>query len=186
MASALDENFLADHCERFFQADDNKSRCTVFSAFLGGIHVYVFPPSEMLGRKWYTLVTMGVSGTEMRVPERIPDPELYRHVELMCYLPPDWVPPAAIGLGPEADADQLERSWPVDMLRSVGNYVVENGGDVWLSHDHGIPSLTNPDGPGHPFFPTTKLSHMVTLEPLLEKPDFSPVTCAGRTVQFLL
>ena len=101
---ALDENVIADHYEEHLMADDNEAGCKVFSALLGGIHLYCFPPSQQLGHNFWTVCTMGISGTKMRVPEGVADPELYQHVELLCFLPPNWFFPAALGSG-EMDAE---------------------------------------------------------------------------------
>lgn len=88
---AVDENAIADHLESYLQADDNKDGCTVFSAILGGIHLFVFPPSQILKRNHYTVVSMGISGTKMKVPEDVSDPNLWSRCELICYLPANWV-----------------------------------------------------------------------------------------------
>lgn len=181
---ALDENFLADHIEKYLQADDNKKSATVFSAVLGGIHVYVFPPSKILKRHWYTLVTMGVSGTQMKVPERIDNPEAFERCELMCYLPADWAFPPHSSMADQEEDAQVQRAWPIDMLRSVGYYIVNT--QAWFSQDHGVPSLTS-DTPGAPFASNTKLSAMVTLDPCaIEDDAFNPVFCNGKQVNFLL
>lgn len=79
---ALDENVLADHLEQYLEAPDNKDRNFVFSAPLGGTHVYCFAPSEVLERNYWTLVTMGMSGTKMEVPEGVEDAHLYQHAEV--------------------------------------------------------------------------------------------------------
>ena len=79
---ALDENAIADHLEMFLEAPDNKDRNFVFSAPFGGTHVYCFAPSEVLERQYWTLVTMGMSGTKMKVPSEIEDGHLYQHAEV--------------------------------------------------------------------------------------------------------
>jgi hypothetical protein len=96
---ALDENVIADHLERFLRAEDNQAGCRVFHSVLGGIHLYCFPPSDQLQRNHWTVCTMGVSGTRMKVPDEIEDGEMYARCELMSYLPADWHFPAALGMG---------------------------------------------------------------------------------------
>jgi hypothetical protein len=105
---ALDENAIADHLERFLQAEDNKAACRVFHNMFGGIHLYCFPPSEQLQRNYWTVCTMGVSGTRMKVPDDIEDGDQYARCELMCYLPADWHFPAALGVGDGSTADDWQ------------------------------------------------------------------------------
>ena len=82
VGTALDENSIADHLETFLEAPDNKDRNFVFSAPLGGTHVYCFAPSEVLNRNYWTLITMGMSGTTMNVPSDVEDGSLYQHAEV--------------------------------------------------------------------------------------------------------
>ncbi len=86
---ALDENYLGNHCDQFFLAEDNKDKTFVYSTMfspLGGCHVYCYAPSEILGRKHWTLVTMGMSGTKMRVPPDVPEPHLCDRAEVRSIL----------------------------------------------------------------------------------------------------
>lgn len=80
--SALDEKALIDHLEAFLIAEDNKERTFVFSSPLGGCHIYCFAPSPSLQRNFWTCVTMGMSGTTMRVPQEIDNAEDYAHAEV--------------------------------------------------------------------------------------------------------
>lgn len=79
---ALDENIMADHLEQFLEAEDNKQRNFVFSSPLSSGHVYCFAPSAILNRNYWTLVTMGMSGTRMNVPSDIDHPERLAHAEV--------------------------------------------------------------------------------------------------------
>ena len=94
---AIDEHAIADHLEKYLMAPDNKDGCKVYSALLGGIHLYCFPPSDILKRDYWTVCTMGISGTVMKVPRDIAHPERWQRCELICYLPADWEFPAALG-----------------------------------------------------------------------------------------
>mmetsp|Transcript_26306 Transcript_26306/g.63393 ORF Transcript_26306/g.63393 Transcript_26306/m.63393 type:complete len:418 (-) Transcript_26306:150-1403(-) len=200
---ALDEDQIADHLEKYLQAEDNRDKCTVFQDTFRsvGVHIYVFPPSKMLGRDFYTLVTMGMSGTRMNVPSDIDDAEEYRHAELMCFLPSTWKVPKMLtgrqlfggkdtdGLaGIEAeDHRRDEASWPFEMLRKLAGYVIDT--KAWVSWDHGLPNLFDPNGDGKwhccmkddktdvmPYVNGSKLSHVVLLEPVFEKEGFAPLT----------
>ena len=184
VVSALDENVIADHLETFLMADDNKDKCIVMHAILDGLHLYVFPPSAKLNRNWYTVVTAGVSGVKMNVPTGItPDAATgndFSRCELMCYLPADWKIPLC--LPPKSEEDR-RNSWPFDMLRSLGGYILNT--KAWFSHDHGVPSL-NREQPGMPFADNTVLANMITLEPVLESPEFAPIDVHGVKVNMLL
>jgi hypothetical protein len=79
---ALDEKALGDHLEKYLQAEDNKSRTFVFSCVFGGPHLYCFPPSEKLNRPFWTIVTMGMSGTQMKVPAGIENPKDFERAEV--------------------------------------------------------------------------------------------------------
>jgi hypothetical protein len=79
---ALDEKALGDHLEKYLQAEDNKSRTFVFSCVFGGPHLYCFPPSETLNRPFWTIVTMGMSGTQMKVPAGIENPKDFERAEV--------------------------------------------------------------------------------------------------------
>jgi hypothetical protein len=172
---ALDEIKIGNHLEKFFLAEDNKDRTTVFSCVFGGVHVYCYAPSDLLGRDYWTLVTMGMSGTKMNVPHDLPDRELYARAELLCYLPANWNLPKALG-GPIT-----EENWPVEMIRSLANYVIATGN--WLADDHGIANLLS-EPPGQPFVPSTKLANMILLEPVNEDDGFSYVDVNDERVNF--
>lgn len=96
----------------------------------------------------------------------------------MCYLPPDWKFPAAL------NGDMITaESWPVDMLRSLSQYVQATGS--WVAEDHGIPNLFA-EVSGPTFTPNTKLSHMILLNPANEEDDFGVVFVHGSFVNFYL
>jgi hypothetical protein len=79
---ALDEKAIGDHLEKYFMRPDNQSQTFVYSAPLGGPHLYCYAPSVELKRDYWTIVTMGMSGTKMRVPDDIEDGHLYAHAEV--------------------------------------------------------------------------------------------------------
>lgn len=178
--AALDENVIADHLEKYLLRNDNNDRCFVFSAPLGGPHVYCFPPSAELNRPHWTLVTMGMSGTRMGVPVDVADASDYERAELMLYLPADWVFPSALGVGEEGLTNQ---SWPIELLRSLVRYVSTTG--AWLAENHGIPNIMS-DPPGLCFVPDTKLSHLILLDPVGEEEGMSSVIVNGSRVNFYL
>lgn len=197
--SALNEEKLGIHFEKYFLAKDNRQQTFVFSSPTGGIHVYCFAPSKLLCRNYWTLVSMGMSGTKMKVPEDIKDGHLVSHAEVskssflfclfpfshrlfllpslqvLCYLPPEWQFPPSLG------GNVTEENWPIEMLRSLVRYVRTTG--AWLAEDHGIPNLLT-DPVGGRFVESTKLSHMVLLAPVNEDEDFACVDINNTRVTF--
>lgn len=139
--------------------------------------MYVFPPSEILARKHYTLVTMGISGTKMKVPNDISDPDLWSRCELMCYLPADWQLPGVLG----GLID--EWSWPIEMIRAIGEYVSRTAS--WIADMHGLPSMLRP--PGYPVVQGSKITNCIVLEPTNERDGFERVALpSGETVNLYL
>ena len=175
---AVDENVIADHLEKYLQAEDNKNSSKVFHSVLGGIHLYCFPPSQILQRNYWTISTMGISGTKMNVPRDISEPSMFERCELILYLPGTWELPAALG-GP-LDA----KNWPFELLRSIATYVGRT--QAWISYDHGLPNLLS-DPPGNKFLPNIDLTHLILLEPVFEEEGFaSVITPEGHRVNLLV
>jgi len=141
--------------------------------------IYIYPPSNDLDRKFYTLVTCGLSGTYMEPPSGIPSADKWRRAELMCYLPHSW--------------NRHKDPWPLAMLRNVAGYVVDTGN--WISHGHGLPRMMKDETDGWifpraedgmsnndpnqdqssfsyeevaPYIPGSKLSHVVLFEQVFE------------------
>eukprot|EP00163_Fabomonas_tropica_P005973 TRINITY_DN15614_c0_g1_i1.p1 TRINITY_DN15614_c0_g1~~TRINITY_DN15614_c0_g1_i1.p1 ORF type:complete len:121 (+),score=2.65 TRINITY_DN15614_c0_g1_i1:191-553(+) len=69
---AWEESTLGDHLDEYLAADDNEDNISIYSTTLGGVHIYSYPPSQILNRPFWTLVTVGASGTVMPVPDRVP------------------------------------------------------------------------------------------------------------------
>ena len=167
---------LGDHVQQCF---GEAVQCVVFHAMFQGLHVYCYHPQPP-ARPFWTLMTMGLSGFKMRVPDHIEDAEDYERCELMCYMPPEWVPPAMLPGGPEP---ANEHNWPLLMIKRLANYVVIQ--DVWISQWHGIPNfVSNP--PGGPILPNSALTGTLLAPPVVEHPDFAPFVDAvsGTKVQF--
>ena len=80
--TAWNEIAIGDHLDRFLQAEDNAKKTFVFSALFGGCHLYCYAPSKSLRRDYWTIVTMGLSGTKMNVPEGIEGAENYSRCEV--------------------------------------------------------------------------------------------------------
>lgn len=159
---ALSERAIVDHLEKFWLASDNQDRTIAYCSPSGGCSVYCYAPSHILGRDFWTCITIGLSGTKMNVPADIPDREHFAYAELVCYLPSDWPLPASLA-GPPT-----EYSWPIEMLLSVAKYV--RATQAWVSCLHGLPNLSSHPA-GQPFHSSTKLSHMILLLPGLESKE---------------
>eukprot|EP01040_Poterioochromonas_malhamensis_P018658 gene18658-21848_t len=176
ITNAWNENALRDHLEKFLLAADNHDRTFVYSAPPGQPHLYCFAPSVLLRRNYWTIVTMGMSGTRMNVPE-FPDADDYARAELLCYLPSYWKFPPGVGTG-ELD----ENNWPLEMLRSYVRYVTSM--KAWVSKTHGLPNLLSTPQ-GQPFIPLLPFSHVVLFPTdLKEKPGFSVAEVDGEKVNF--
>lgn len=95
----------------------------------------------------------------------------------MCYLPANYTFPLALG-GP---IDEL--SWPIEMLRSLIQYVGTT--HCWLGESHGIPNLYS-DPAGEPFCAGTRLANMILLDPVAEAENFSPIPVGNNVVNLYL
>lgn len=84
---ALNEHAIGDHLDPYLLAEDNKTRTFVFSSFMDGPHLYCYAPSKILNRNYWTIVTMGMSGTVMNVPEDIPFAQHYQRAEVNYFSP---------------------------------------------------------------------------------------------------
>jgi len=189
------EPIISEHLEQFLVADDNAEKVSVYkdcfwpqtpAEFVSCPPIYIYPPSNILGRSFYTLVTCGLSGTSMETPPDITSADKWRRAEIMCYLPGSW--------------DRNADPWPLAMLRNVAGYVIDTGN--WISHGHGLPrmmkdetqgwiwppaaleSVSNNDQNIHnfnastsfspsqqevaPYIPGSKLSHVVLFEQVFE------------------
>ncbi|MCL2713971.1 MAG: suppressor of fused domain protein [Alphaproteobacteria bacterium] len=162
----LNEKAIARHLERFF----GKSKHALFATG-DGVHVYIYPPNRH--RSFQTLVTMGLSGFEMPVPESQKKREEFLHVELLTRVPEDWPIPRATG---EAGF------WPYAMLSSLAEYAAQQ--KVWLGPLHVVPNLTSTPY-GKPFEKGSLLSHALLLPPAQENAEFARLKIKGKTVRFL-
>eukprot|EP01033_Poteriospumella_lacustris_P011462 gene11462-8156_t len=167
---------IVDHLQKFLLAEDNEAQCQVFPDPLDMCHVFCFPPSQVLKRNYWTLVSMGMSGTKMNVPADVVGGEEYQYAEVMCYMPADWEMPLT------SAANQItSNNWPVEMLRSLAGYVASTR--CWVAEGRVIPSLLT-DSLGEPFHASTKLANMILLAPVDEAEGFETVNVNGNTVNF--
>jgi len=162
---ALDEERIAQHLDAFLGKSDGVMHG------IGGAHVYIYRANH--DRPFQTLVTMGLSGFEMPVPENQDDREESLHVELFTYVPADWPVPRASG---------APGYWPYAMLLSLAEYAVSE--EAWLGPFHTIPNLTSTPY-GQPFESESHLSHCLLLPPVKERAGFDRLKINGRTVRFL-
>ena len=134
-------------------------------------HVYVYGATE--NRPYQTIVTMGLSSFEMPVPEDTEDREDSLHIELLTYLPADWVIPSASG---------ARGYWPYDMLMSLATYAATE--NVQLGPFHTIPNLSSSPY-GEPFEEGSSLTHCLLLRPIKESGAFNSLECQGKKIGFL-
>jgi len=162
----LNEKATATHLERFL----GKSEHALFATG-DGVHVYIYPANR--NRSCQTLVTMGLSGFEMPVPESRKKPEEYQHAELMTLVPADWPIPREKGAA---------GFWPYAMLSSLAEYAATE--NIWLGPLHVIPNLTSTPY-GQPFESGSLLSHALLLPPVQEKEGFRRLKIGRKIVSFL-
>lgn len=96
-------------------------------------------------------------------------------VQVMCYLPSS---SESSSFSPGGD-----NSWAANMLRSLVKYVARTR--CWIGSDHGLPNLSS-DPPGQPFLPSSKLTNMILLDPVDEKPDFATAYVGQTPVNYFL
>ncbi|WP_433590497.1 suppressor of fused domain protein [Nocardia sp. CA-145437] len=110
------------------------------------VHVLVVGPTE--GRPYRTLVTEGMSGRPMRVPEGVSP-----LAELMIGLPADWPLPDDGG------------SWPVHLLKYMARFPHER--ETWLGAWHLVPN----GDPVQPYAPDTPFAGVVVTPMLDVEPE---------------
>ena len=131
------------HIERYFGKSEN-----VFHELVSpDIHVdiYIIPPTPE--RNYYILVTHGMGGHRMNVPQELTDKKLER-AELLVCLPPDWQ------IGSEGE----QWYWPIRWLKIMARLPINE--DSWLGWGH---TVSNPDDA--PFAGNTKLCGIMLLNP---------------------
>jgi len=174
------ESCITEHLDHFLVAEDNAHAVVLkINPFWPSTPeylvpcppVHIYPPSEILGRNFYTLVTVGLSGTFMEPPEEMILEDKWRRAEIMCYLPSSW--------------NWLTEPWPITMLQNIAGYVIDTG--IWISHGHGLPKLVKDEEQGwtfsqknvyaesqvkqeaDPFVPGSQLTHVVLFEQVFEQ-----------------
>lgn len=131
------------------------------------VDVHWVPPAPK--RPWHTLVTSGMAERPMNVP---PEMAEWAFAELMVSLPADW--PIDVEAFKEEDV-----YWPIRVLKSLARFPHEY--HTWLGYGHTVP---NGDPPA-PFAPSTRLSSVMLMPPLLCPEGFSElVVSPERTVHF--
>ena len=144
----------------------------VFHDLVGDlVHVDVYPVPPRQERPWWTLVTNGVSGAPMRVPEEAGGPDL-THAELCLQLPRDW--PVF-----EPDRAWPRHVWPLVLLGELGRF--PHALDAWLS-----PGSTVANGiPAEPFVPGTRWAGAMIERPGMLPRAFRTLRARGSRIEFL-
>ncbi len=131
------------------------------------VDLYIYPPTAE--RDWTTVVTMGLSDRPMTVPDEL---EERRFAEILFYLPPDWPLP-------EGSDSREEDWWPFRNAKFLARFPHEY--NTWLGPGHTIPN----GDPPTPYVPSTLLSTVLFLEPVLEEPPLSPIVSEGDPIHLL-
>ena len=114
-------------------------------------------------RPYHTLVTAGMSTTEMPVPQ---DPNAPRRLELMMTLPEGWNP------------NDETSHWPIRLLQSLSKLPREREG--WLGWGHTVPN----GDPPQPLAPHTELCGVIIAPSLLVPVAFYELAIDGERVAF--
>ncbi|MGA2496190.1 MAG: suppressor of fused domain protein [Tepidisphaeraceae bacterium] len=131
------------------------------------LDIHIIPPAPR--RKFYALVTSGMSDLAMDVPEGIAAP---RFAELMLCLPPEW--PLPLDTPDWAGLDERV-VWPVRLLRALARLPHEHG--TWLGFGHTIPN----GDPPRPYAPNTRLCGAMLGYPVAPKPPFRQLKIDQQT-----
>lgn len=164
---ALDEDAIDKHIEKHIGECD-----TVIHGFNGDLHVYVVKPTE--DRPFFTLITAGLSGFQMPLPETVRGKQrkLMERCELMVYLPPDWqMPPVVAGW----DA----ASWPITMMKAVAKYLVTE--NTFICPTHGFKHIRENQ---LPLTDESLLRGLLIVSPIKETQDFAVLKIGRAYVNF--
>ena len=114
------------------------------------VHLDVHVVAPTPARKFYTLITSGMSARSMKVPEGY---EHLSYAELVISLPPDW--PLR-----QEDFSNERNYWPIRLLKMLGRMPHEY--DTWLGCAHTIPN----GDPAEPYAEGTKLCGAILIPPV--------------------
>jgi hypothetical protein len=110
------------------------------------LDVFIYPPRAE--RRFFTLVTGGVSTAALNVPS---GREHLQRIELVMYVTPEWS-------SPDTSADQDDRTWPLELLRTLGRFVHQR--QTFFRPGDTIPNATEPPTP---YAPSTLLASALIL-----------------------
>jgi hypothetical protein len=134
------------------------------------VHLDVHVVRPTLQRRYYTLVTSGMSARPMTVPPGCPHS---RYAELAMALPPTW--PMS-----QADFKNPANYWPIHWLKTLAR--MPHQYKTWLGEGHTVPN----GDPAQPFAANTKLCCMLILKPKLFGDAFLTLEAGpSRTIHFL-
>ncbi len=142
------------------------------------LDVLYFPPRD--DRPFWTLVTCGMSGRPMAVPEFVEGSADYAYAELVMSLPADWIPLKADGEFDFEFFQSDDRSWPVGQMMYLARF--PHLQRTWVAVGH---SITN-DDPPRPVAPDTRMDGFVLGWPVNWPSRFHQMQRAdGKLVSFL-
>lgn len=142
------------------------------------LDVLFFPPK--VDRPYWTLVTSGMSGRPMLVPEIVGDTENFAYAELVMSFPEGWIPRDGSG-GYDFEFFEGDGSdWPVRELLLLARFPHLHR--TWLGAGH---SVTN-DTPPRPIVPETRMDGYLVEPPTTWPARFHQMTNdKGKSVRFL-
>ena len=136
------------------------------------LDVMAFAPRGF--RRFWTLVTCGMSTRPMPVPKGMDDPSSCERAEFVICLPEDW-----FGRDPKQLAGDA-RAWPIEILIFAARFVHLHDTWLWLGH-----TLTTADPP-EPFDPTTEFCALAVAFPVRWPEEKWTMTAHdGQSINFL-
>jgi hypothetical protein len=124
------------------------------------IDVHMVPPTD--DRPCYVLMTSGMSGLPMTVPDEMEDRASWTHAELCLLLPPGWK------LDQGAFSDE-RNYWPIRLLKQLARLPHEFG--TWLGYGHSIPNGDPPE----PYCKGIALTGAIVIPPFVFGSEFFEV-----------
>jgi hypothetical protein len=131
------------------------------------VHIDICLVEPAIVRKYYTLVTMGMSTLPMNNPQ-----QEYAYMELYLCLPPNW----------KLDDESIKKEenyWPIRLLKSLARFPYDYNDYLFYGH-----SMPNGD-PSQPYAYNTKLSNVIIFKPQIISSDFALLKETDKTIFFL-
>jgi hypothetical protein len=152
---------IDSHLSKFFDDDEVFVLDEIVSEIIHS-DIYVIKPSKT--RKYYILMTCGLSALPMKVPEEF---DAAKFIEIVMLLPSTW----------NMNFDEFDNEnnyWPIRTLKELSKYPHLNG--TWLGYGHTI-------GNDEFYSTNNKFNAVVLLNSMTLSKDFMNVNASGKQVR---